>query len=176
MYLCRGGYQHFTNLKCYNHNIILWRELYVLMPWDHWPTGWMGTWSVINARSALRGITSKIDFISVIKWDNKTSLKHRLITPNSSGGNTDISNYLWYSIHNANEIKSGPWFNIKMSSYQYMKSRFGYKTVVRPSYLHHGIPYTGKMSSLYWIYWIGDQGPISLTIFPSQFKFDGNFT
>ena len=44
----------------------------------------------------------------------------------------------------------GPWFNIKMSSYLYRKSHCGDKTVVRSSYLHNGISYTGKMSSLYW--------------------------
>ena len=36
-----------------------------------------------------------------------------------------------------------------MSSYQYRKSHCGDKTVVRSSYLHNGISYTGKMSSLY---------------------------
>ena len=46
---------------------------------------------------------------------------------------------------------TGPWFNIKMASYQYRKSHCGDKTVVRSSYLHNGISYTGKMSSLYWI-------------------------
>ena len=46
---------------------------------------------------------------------------------------------------------SGPWFNIKMLSYQYRKSHCGDKTVVRLSYLYNGISYTGKMSSLYWI-------------------------
>ena len=44
----------------------------------------------------------------------------------------------------------GPRFNIKMSSYQYRKSHCGDKTVVRLSYLHNGISYTGKMTSLYW--------------------------
>ena len=47
--------------------------------------------------------------------------------------------------------RPGPWFNIKMSSYQYRKSHCGDKTVVRSSYLHNGISYTGKTSSLYWI-------------------------
>ena len=47
-------------------------------------------------------------------------------------------------------VSSGPWFNIKMSSYQYGKSHCGDKTVVRSSYLHNGISYTGKMTSLYW--------------------------
>ena len=44
----------------------------------------------------------------------------------------------------------GPWFNIKMSSYQCRKSHCGDKTVVRSSYVHNGISYTGKMASLYW--------------------------
>ena len=48
-------------------------------------------------------------------------------------------------------IISGDWFSIKMSSYQYRKSHCGDKTVVRSSYLHNWISYTGKMSSLYWI-------------------------
>ena len=38
-----------------------------------------------------------------------------------------------------------------MSSYQYRKSHCGDKTILRPSYLHNGISYTGKMTSLYWI-------------------------
>ena len=45
----------------------------------------------------------------------------------------------------------GPRFNIKMSSYRYRKSHCGDKTFLRPSYLHNGISYTGKTSSLYWI-------------------------
>ena len=44
----------------------------------------------------------------------------------------------------------GPWFNIKMSSYQYRKPHCGDKMILRPSYLHNGISYSGKMSSLYW--------------------------
>ena len=38
-----------------------------------------------------------------------------------------------------------------MTSYQYRKSHCGDKTIWRPSYLHNGISYTGKMTSLYWI-------------------------
>ena len=45
---------------------------------------------------------------------------------------------------------TGPWFNIKTPSYQYRKSHCGDKTVVRSSYLHNGVSYTGKMTSLYW--------------------------
>ena len=45
----------------------------------------------------------------------------------------------------------GDWINIKMPSYQYRKSHCGDKTILRPSYLHSGISYTGKTTSLYWI-------------------------
>ena len=51
-------------------------------------------------------------------------------------------------------IETGPrggWFNIKMACYQYRKSHCGDKTILRPSYLHNGISYTGKMPSLYWL-------------------------
>ena len=44
----------------------------------------------------------------------------------------------------------GPWFNIRMSSYRYRISHSGDKTVVRPSFLHDGISYTGKTTSLHW--------------------------
>ena len=54
----------------------------------------------------------------------------------------------------------GPWFNIKVSSYQYRKSHFGDKTILRSSYLHNGISYTGKMISLYWIGASGQECPM----------------
>ena len=47
-------------------------------------------------------------------------------------------------------VQPGLWFNINMSSYQYRKFYCGDKTIVRSSYLHNGISYTGKMTSLYW--------------------------
>ena len=47
--------------------------------------------------------------------------------------------------------RPGPRFNIKMISYQHRKSHCRDKTILRPSYLHNGISYTGKMTSLYWI-------------------------
>ena len=40
-------------------------------------------------------------------------------------------------------------FKIKMSSYQYRNSHCGDKTILRSSYLHNGISYTGKMRALY---------------------------
>ena len=44
-----------------------------------------------------------------------------------------------------------------MLSYQYRKSHSGDKTILRPSYLHNGISYTGKMASLYWIGALGEK-------------------
>ena len=65
----------------------------------------------------------------------------------------------------------GPWFNIKMSSYQYMKSHCGDKTVVRSSYLHNGISYTGKMTSLYWIRAQGTNGHCIYFVFSEHSGF-----
>ena len=52
-------------------------------------------------------------------------------------------------------------FNIKMISYQHRKSHCRDETILRPSYLHNGISYTGKMTSLYWIRAQVSQGPMS---------------
>ena len=61
-----------------------------------------------------------------------------------------------YTLGNASfRMCSGPRFNIKMTSYQYRKSHCGDKTILRPSYLHNGISYTGKTTSLYWIRALG---------------------
>ena len=58
----------------------------------------------------------------------------------------DISTNSW-----GRKKHTGPWFNIKMSSYQYRESHCEDKTVMRSSYLHNGNSSTGKMASLYWI-------------------------
>ena len=79
----------------------------------------------------------------------------------------------WLPINMPYMSEPGPWFNMKMSSYQYRKSHCGDKTVVRSSYLHNGISYTCKQDGIFILN--HPQGPISLTIFPSQFKFDQNF-
>ena len=44
--------------------------------------------------------------------------------------------------------RPGSRFNIKMSSYQNRKSHCGNKMVVRSSYVHNGISYTGKTTEL----------------------------
>ena len=50
----------------------------------------------------------------------------------------------------------GAWFNIKMLYYQYRKSHCEDKTILRSSYLHNRISYTGKRTYLYWIRAQGD--------------------
>ena len=52
-----------------------------------------------------------------------------------------------------------------MTSYQYRKSHCGDKTILRPSYLHNGISYTCKTTSLYWI-------RAQLTTWTALFSFD----
>ena len=56
-----------------------------------------------------------------------------------------------YLLHDSMEedMEHGPWFNIKTTSYQYRKSNCGDKTLLRSSYLHNEISYTGKKSYLY---------------------------
>ena len=60
--------------------------------------------------------------------------------------------YLWGS-WNSHSRKVRIWTLIqyKIWSYQYTKSHWRDKMVIRLSYLHNGISYTGKMASLYWI-------------------------
>ena len=45
-------------------------------------------------------------------------------------------------------LSPGGWFNKKIPSYQCRKSHCA---ILRPSYFHNGISYTGKMESFYWI-------------------------
>ena len=62
-------------------------------------------------------------------------------------GSVEASHLIGYS-----HVSSYPggWFNKNMSSYQHRKFHCGDKTVVRSSYLHNGISYTGKMVSFLW--------------------------
>ena len=78
----------------------------------------------------------------------------------------DIDGFRGLHANNAHKTnmqtpEPGAWFNIKMLPYQYGKSHCGDKTAVRSSYLHNGIDYTCKMSSLYWI---RAQGPFSISV------------
>ena len=66
-------------------------------------------------------------------------------------GNQQMSTILSQHMTSITISLSAGRFKIKMPSYQYRKSHCGDKTVIRSSYLHNGISYTGKKASLYWI-------------------------
>ena len=93
------------------------------------------------------------EYIHIKNW-----LSRFHCAPCSNNGYMCCSDLTWIT---------GPWFNIKMSSYQYRKSHCGDKTVVRSSYLHNGISYTGKMTSLYWI---SPQGTCTMRLLLLQIK------
>ena len=80
------------------------------------------------------------------------------------GNFTDTGAIIWHcnplvmKLEYSEKLKSLPWLlmfraliQYKESSYQYRKSHCGHKMVIRSSYFHNGISYTGKMTSLYWI-------------------------
>ena len=78
-------------------------------------------------------IRSKIICIEIAKMPSKCLVKYETLRV----------------IRKTMRIPIGGWFNIKMPSYQYRNSHCGDKTILRPSYLHNGISYTGKMTSLF---------------------------
>ena len=134
-----------------------WNEVWLVIQRIQFATTIINTELVIWSNLSIRCK----DMIKLVSMDKKCQAwMHNKMT---------VETMLWYgrSIHlekcHANLCEThivtilrisrrpGPWFNIKMTSYQYRKSHCGDKTILRPSYLHNGISYTGKMSSLYWI-------------------------
>ena len=51
----------------------------------------------------------------------------------------------------SNVYLPGSRFNIKMTSYQYRKSHWGDKAILRTSFLHNGLSCIGQATSIYWI-------------------------
>ena len=110
----------------------------------------------IHTRSALEGsINSLPEFVSNDAYGNGLA-RH--------GNDMGQNSIIWYSdtidlwpingtVHATivAKLRTEPWFNTNMLSYQYRKSHCGDKTVVRLSYLHNAISYTGKMTSKFWI-------------------------
>ena len=85
----------------------------------------------------------KFHWIFVLKGiiNNIPVLVQILAWPRS--GKKPLSEPIMFSKHI--DASSEGWFNTNMPSYQYMKSHCRDKTILRPSYLHNGISYTGKM-------------------------------
>ena len=86
----------------------------------------------------------------ILIWANMTINDRRHIeTETHFLGGMFLFKFHWLTVM----MCSGSWLNIKMTSYQYRKPHCGDKTILRPSYLHNGISYAGKMS------YLCDQGP-----------------
>ena len=132
-----------------------------LWPWDIFLDIMNPKWTLTNQRCSLATgckIIYRILNLCVGPYFVKGSR-----WPAGCGGY--VQDFFWYVLYQVGEpmnswkthgcilciMPTGGWFNIKMSSYQYRKSHCGDKTILRPSYLHNGISYTGKMTSLYWI-------------------------
>ena len=114
-----------------------------------------GSWSLLcHVRGIIFSLHNEISYIGKMEslyW-NETQFSYITII------GWGISMYIWHLTHIEIPIikkkmdlqPRGPWFNIKMSFYQYRKYHCGDKTILRSSYLHNGISYTDK-TSLYWI-------------------------
>ena len=102
---------------------------YILQHWEGRVTCTLPSW---QSRTCLSYIVYTMVLVLALPGHQQPCYWH------SSSGNILVS-------------APGPWFNIKMSFYQYRKSHCGYKTVLRSSYLHNGISCNGKTASLYWI-------------------------
>ena len=66
----------------------------------------------------------------------------------------------------------GPRFNLNMTSYQYRKVHCGDKANLWSSHLHTGIPYTGMMTSLYWIWAMAPEFSHDFLTIPDILIFD----
>ena len=93
----------------------------------------------------LLNLTGVTDDKTPVKFKNTTIMS----TPNLEASRPrDILRETFPRLVNRGTVL---WFNIEKASDQYRKSHCGDKNILRPSYLHNGISYTGKMTSLYWI-------------------------
>ena len=112
-------------------------------------------WSLDNFCRHIFSIPSRMakfyDTISDNQEQPILILMSHTIIISSSFGNTHVCIYILVTWLERSYKTPGPRFKIKMTSYQYRKSHCGDKTILRPSYFHNGISYTGKMTSLYWI-------------------------
>ena len=120
------------------------------------------TQGVINVKKAVMGPLPHACYLSGRKWQSTQTgvlldchwlVVARLPAPVLIKNPITLPLIGWDMIHwrDRKPRCPGPRFNTKISSYQYRKSHCADKTILRPSYLHNGISYTGKTASLYWI-------------------------
>ena len=99
------------------------------------------TWDLLESEKKLINIHRLLNTWILNKMQWFESLR---LTTEHGYNSTKVKKYIII-------FPSEPWFSIKKSSYYYRKYHCGYKMILRPSYLHNGISYTGKTASLYWI-------------------------
>ena len=112
-------------------------------------SGISSTWTCLPAANLLKSGGSNVaTLVQPSRWQHRPASPCEVdaFSENWSCGRSDSS-----MLPKAFAPEAGGWFNIKTPSYQYRKSHCGDKTILRPSYLHNGISFTGKMASLYWI-------------------------
>ena len=101
----------------------------------------------------------------------KNRLSHKTVTPATGipniKGKTVVRPTYFY---NGNSYPAGGRLNKKIPSYKYRKFHCGDKTILRPSYLHNEISFTGKTTSLYWIRVLVAWHICIETVFDSQQK------
>ena len=93
----------------------------------------------------------KLTILKIRKYVTENDLTLIVYGASSQEEHCSIIIFVELELRSRSRLWTGPRFNIKITSYQYRKSHCGDKTILRPSYLHNGISYTGKMTSLYWI-------------------------
>ena len=169
--------KHFSHLSClctpcsnaFSHWLSSYPEWF-LNQYYYRPQIWISTSSTQNPL-LFDNLLTQVNFHNLYRslqvwWDQQICAdalywhKHTYwiinsLIPGRCGNNFILKGHREKSIHLASpwlwQSPPGGWFNVKMPSYQYRKSHCGDKRILRPSYLHNGISYTGKMASLYWI-------------------------
>ena len=101
----------------------------------------------IDDSSTVAATESRFLYIRTLRLILKYHLSHTQIVV------YDLQSGLWCFLSKLSTILPvpGPWFNVKIPSWQYRKFHCGDKTISQPSHLHNEISNTGKTTSLYWI-------------------------
>ena len=121
------------SLFCSGNMICSFCIIILVNPLYQWSPNTNDPWNIVENQARVT-MEPRISSINPINY-NYVRLKKHTILITSNGCRLD----------------SGGWRNMNIISYQQRKSHSGDKTFLRPSCLHNGISYAGKMIYLYWI-------------------------